>query len=160
MCADKSTATRTESVNVLPRRRNVIVFMRDGSGPDGNATTTDSSAAAGTNREQPGREQAEGKAGSREQTDGGTDPSDHATPPRQLPPRDSLDWRGWILVGVVVLSVLVIPLFVLYLPEAHWLLSTVGFSLRQAYLVFPMIPAALLGIVAVWSALRSRPPGT
>jgi len=74
-------------------------------------------------------------------------------------PRDvsqQADWRGWLLVGVVVLSVLVFPLFVLYIPEASWLIGRLGFSQRQAYIVFPMLPALLLGLTAVWVAVRTR----
>ena len=57
------------------------------------------------------------------------------------------NWRDWVLVGVVVLCFLVIPATILALPP-------VG-PFRIAYLVLPLIPALLLGAVAVWSAQRS-----
>ncbi|WP_436935759.1 hypothetical protein [Halovenus marina] len=132
--------------------------MTDGSGPNGSATADPSvdPKAAGASGERSEQRTANDDSKSSQR---GPESGQQAVPPRQWPPRESLDWRGWVLVGVVVLSVLVIPLFVLYLPEAHWLLGRMGFSLRQAYLIFPMIPALLLGAVAVWSAVRSRPPG-
>jgi hypothetical protein len=34
--------------------------------------------------------------------------------------------------------------------------ASVGLSLRDTYLVLPLLPAFLLGAVAVWSAVRSR----
>ena len=75
--------------------------------------------------------------------------------PERLDTPDDVDRRGWLLVALVVLSVLVIPLFVLYIPEAHWLIGRLGFSQRQAYIVFPMIPAVLLGLTAVWATVRA-----
>ena len=80
-----------------------------------------------------------------------------ARAPRHAPPpANAFDWEGWLLVGLVVICFLVVPVIVLTLSEAHWLLGALGLSLRQAYLVFPMIPAVLLGGTAVWAAVRSR----
>lgn len=80
-----------------------------------------------------------------------------ARAPRYAPPAsEEFDTEGWVLVGIVVASFLVVPVVVLWLPQTHWLLGSVGFSLRQAYLIFPMIPAVLLGATAVWAAVRSR----
>ncbi len=78
--------------------------------------------------------------------------------PATMERRDDLDWRGWLLVGVVFVSFVVVPLFVLYIPEAHWFISAIGFSQRQAFIVFPMLPAILLGLTAVWAAVRSQSP--
>lgn len=75
------------------------------------------------------------------------------------PEQERFDWRGWLLVAVVFVSFLVFPAIVLYLPEIHGALSLAGLSLTQAYVVFPMIPAILLGGVAVWAAIRSRTAG-
>jgi len=69
---------------------------------------------------------------------------------------DQVDWSGWVLVGVVVVSLLVVPVFVLYIPETQWLIGRLGFSQRQAYILFPMLPAILLGLVAVWATLRAN----
>ena len=82
---------------------------------------------------------------------------DEALPPRyHPPPQDSFDWRGWVLVGIVVLSFLVVPAAILYLPHAQGIIAAVGISWRQAYLALPMIPAILLGATAIWAAVRSR----
>ncbi|UPV75087.1 hypothetical protein M0R89_03225 [Halorussus limi] len=62
--------------------------------------------------------------------------------------REEWDWRGWVLVGVVVLCFVVVPATILYLPPVR--------PFRFAYLVLPMIPALLLGATAVWSAQRSE----
>lgn len=69
------------------------------------------------------------------------------------------DWRGWLLVAVVAVSFLVVPGAILVLPQARGFVGTLGLGLRDAYLVLPLVPAFLLGAVAVWSALRSRAGG-
>ena len=56
--------------------------------------------------------------------------------------------KGWILVAVLTLSVLVIPGIIYLYPAAP---ADAGFSFFAAMLVLPMIPAVLLGLVAVWS---------
>ena len=56
------------------------------------------------------------------------------------------DWRGWTLVGVVVLCFLVIPALILWRPPA--------LPFRVAFLLLPLIPAFLLGATAVWAAVR------
>ena len=76
----------------------------------------------------------------------------HYAPPTQ----EQFDWRGWVLIAVVVVSFLVVPVSILYLPEAQGLVDSLGLTLRDAYLTLPMIPAVLLGGTAVWAAVRSR----
>jgi hypothetical protein len=98
-------------------------------------------------------------ADSRAETAGGDEETQNGKrqPPRYAPPpQDEFDWRGWILVGVVFVSFLVIPGAILYLQQAQEFVSSLGLSLRQAYLTLPMIPAILLGATAIWAALRSR----
>ncbi|KAB1198673.1 MULTISPECIES: hypothetical protein [Haloferax] len=56
--------------------------------------------------------------------------------------------RGWVLVGVVALCVLVVPGAVYIVPS---LPSMAGLPYIAAMLALPMIPALALGIVAVWS---------
>lgn len=79
--------------------------------------------------------------------------------PASVSTPERFDWRGWLVVAVVFVSFLVIPAFVLYLPDAHWFLTAVGLSRRQAYVVFPMVPAIVLGITAVWAAVRAQSRG-
>ncbi|WP_440988965.1 hypothetical protein [Haloarchaeobius baliensis] len=56
------------------------------------------------------------------------------------------DWRGWVVVGVIAFSFLVMPVVILYRPPSlpYWV----------ALLAFPMLPALLLGLVAVWGTTR------
>jgi len=77
--------------------------------------------------------------------------------PHQAPPSESgFDWRGWLLFGVILVSFLVVPAAILYLPQAEGFIASLGLTLRDAYLVLPLIPAFLLGAVAVWAAVKSR----
>ncbi|NEU55788.1 hypothetical protein [Halorussus sp. MSC15.2] len=85
----------------------------------------------------------EGRGG--RETDEETDLSDPAAPVERG--REEWDWRGWVLVGVIIVCFLVIPATILFLPPVR--------PYKFAYLVLPMIPAVLLGATAVWSAQRS-----
>ncbi len=76
--------------------------------------------------------------------------------PHQAAPAESFGWRGWVLVGMIVLAFLVIPAAILVLPQAQGLLGELGLGMRDAYLVLPLPAAILLGVVAVWSALSAR----
>ena len=66
------------------------------------------------------------------------------------------DWRGWLLVGALIVSFLVVPVAILVLPSAQEFIEGLGLTLRDAYLVLPLVPAFLLGAIAVWSAVRMR----
>lgn len=80
-----------------------------------------------------------------------------AAKPRYAPPdREAFDWRGWLLVGIVFVCFLGVPGAVLYLPQAEPVIESLGLTLRDAYLALPMVPALVLGAVAVWSAVASR----
>jgi len=78
-------------------------------------------------------------------------------PPRYAPPQqEGFDWRGWVLVSIVVVSFLLVPGAILALPYAQSFVESLGLTFRAAYLALPMIPALLLGATAVWAAVRSR----
>nr|WP_284011108.1 hypothetical protein [Halomicroarcula sp. YJ-61-S] len=77
-------------------------------------------------------------------------------PPRQAEPTEGFGWHGWVLVGLIFVAFLVIPGMILFLPAAQGVVASLGLTLRDAYLVLPLVPALVLGAVAVWSALRSR----
>ncbi|WP_336364254.1 hypothetical protein [Halalkalicoccus salilacus] len=64
------------------------------------------------------------------------------------PEEREFDWRGWTLVATVVFAFIVSPAVILLQPP-----DLLPFSV--AYLVLPLAPAVLLGIVAVWTAVRS-----
>jgi len=78
--------------------------------------------------------------------------------PRNTPtdPDTEFDWRGWLLVAAVVLAFLVVPGILYVLPAAQGAIASLGLGLRHTYLVLPLVPAFVLGIIAVWSAVRSR----
>jgi len=77
-------------------------------------------------------------------------------PPRQAETADEFGTEGWVLVGMILVGFLGIPVAILVLPAAQGVVRSLGLTLRAAYLVLPLVPAFLLGAVAVWSALRSR----
>lgn len=69
---------------------------------------------------------------------------------------NGFDWRGWTLVAAIVVAFFAVPVAVLYLPEAQGFIRSIGFTVRDGYLVLPLVPAFGLGVLAVWSAVRSR----
>lgn len=62
---------------------------------------------------------------------------------------------GWVVLGVLGVTLVVIPWSLIVLPTARGLLGAVGFSMRDAYLVVPLIPAIGLGVLGVWTAMKS-----
>jgi hypothetical protein len=92
----------------------------------------------------------------REQPDGYVHRPAGDVRPHQAPPDGTFDWRGWVLVGVVLVAFLAVPAAILFLPQARGFVASLGLTLRDAYLVLPLVPAFLLGATAVWAALRSR----
>jgi len=64
------------------------------------------------------------------------------------PDPDGFGRQGWVLVAVVVLCVLVVPGAVYLFPAAP---ADAGLPFLAAMLVLPMLPAVVLGLVAVWS---------
>ncbi|WP_049922712.1 hypothetical protein [Halopiger djelfimassiliensis] len=56
------------------------------------------------------------------------------------------DWRGWVLVGVIVFAFIVSPTAILLWPPSV--------SYFFALLILPMAPAVVLAITAVWATTR------
>jgi hypothetical protein len=71
------------------------------------------------------------------------------------PTEQSFGRYGWVLVGVLVVSLIVVPWTIVLLPEAQRFLGSLGLGMRDAYLVLPMFPALLLGAIAVWTAVTN-----
>lgn len=67
---------------------------------------------------------------------------------------EGLGIYGWVLVGVVVLTTLVIPGLIYLFPAAP---DSAGLSFYAAMIALPLVPAVLLGAVAVWSAVVTGP---
>jgi hypothetical protein len=63
----------------------------------------------------------------------------------------SFDWRGWALVAAVLVAFLVVPGFIYLYPRMP---SSIGLTFWDTYLVLPMIPAIVLGLLAVWATTR------
>lgn len=68
----------------------------------------------------------------------------------------ALGWRGWVLVGAVLVSFFAIPWTIILLPRAQGVLGSLGLGWRDAYLVLPLVPALGLGALAVWAAVANR----
>lgn len=61
----------------------------------------------------------------------------------------------WVLVGALILCTLVIPVVIYVYP--YWIAS-LGFStFIGTYLILPLIPAVVLGVIAVWSMTGVEP---
>ena len=61
------------------------------------------------------------------------------------------DWRGWTLVAAIVVSFLVVPGVIYLYPHVG---SALGLTFWDTYLALPMVPAILLGVLAVWATTR------
>lgn len=61
------------------------------------------------------------------------------------------DWRGWLLVAAIFVAFLVVPGMIYLYPRVP---SNFGLTFWDAYLVLPMIPAVILGLLAVWATTR------
>lgn len=73
------------------------------------------------------------------------------------PPADrEFGWQGWVLVGALVVSLVVVPWSLVMLPEVQGFVESLGLGLRDAYLVLPLVPAFGLGALGVWAALSAR----
>ena len=56
--------------------------------------------------------------------------------------------QGWVLVAAIIVCFLVIPGFIYLNPTAP---AQLGWTFFATFLVLPLIPAVLLGLIAVWS---------
>ena len=59
----------------------------------------------------------------------------------------TFDWRNWLLVAAIVVAFLVVPIIILFQP---FRVNSFVFT----YLVLPLVPAFLLGALAVWATTR------
>jgi hypothetical protein len=63
-------------------------------------------------------------------------------------------WRGWILVAWILVALVVVPALLFYLPQAGAFTKSLGLGFRDAFLVLPLVPALVLGALAVWATTR------
>ncbi|GAB7090803.1 hypothetical protein JCM18237_10740 [Halorubrum luteum] len=90
-------------------------------------------------------------------TPSGDDPGGNASAPGSDPTTvepDGFGRKGWILVAALVLSMLVIPGIIYAYPYAA---GSFGLTFFGTYLLLPLIPAVLLGVLAVWSLSAAGP---
>ncbi len=80
----------------------------------------------------------------------GTEPTREST---EAEP-DGFGRKGWVLTGVLLTCMLVIPGIIYAYPYAA---GSFGLTFFGTYLVLPLIPAVLLGLVAVWSMTAATP---
>ena len=69
---------------------------------------------------------------------------------------DGFGSRGWVLVGVLAACTIVIPGIIYVRPG---ILSAVGIPYIASLLVLPLVPAAALGVVAVWAMTAATHDG-
>ena len=69
-------------------------------------------------------------------------------PYRGEPAGEGFGRQGWLLVAGVVVCFLVIPGFIYLNPTAP---AQIGWTFFATFLVLPLLPAVLLGLLAVWS---------
>ncbi len=72
------------------------------------------------------------------------------------PTPDGFGARGWVLVGVLAACTIVIPGIIYVRPG---LLAAVGIPYIASLLVLPLVPAAALGVVAVWAMTAATHDG-
>jgi hypothetical protein len=76
----------------------------------------------------------------------------HGTKPRGAE-RD-FGLRGWLLVAWLVVALIVVPALLFYIPQAGAFTKSIGLGYRDAFLVLPLVPALVLGVLAVWATTR------
>jgi len=70
--------------------------------------------------------------------------------PQEAAGTDDMSKRSqWLLVAVLALCGLAAPAFIYWAGPGSF-----GLGFRDTYLTIPMIPAVLLGLVGVWTAIR------
>lgn len=76
--------------------------------------------------------------------------------PNSPPEEKEFGRRGWVLVGMLFISFGVIPATILYLPQARPFIASLGLTWQDAYLSLPLVPALVLGAMAVWVATSNQ----
>ena len=62
--------------------------------------------------------------------------------------------KGWVLTAALIICVLVIPAIIYVYPYAA---GSFGRTFFVTYLILPLVPAVLLGLIAVWSMSEAHP---
>jgi hypothetical protein len=97
----------------------------------------------------------EGGNADEEATDPVAPAGSEATAPEKPRGEDrEFGWRGWVLVGMLFVALVVVPVLLYFVPRAQGLAASLGFSYRDAFLVLPLVPALVLAALAVWATTR------
>ncbi|GAA0673245.1 hypothetical protein ACFQDG_10140 [Natronoarchaeum mannanilyticum] len=117
----------------------------DGAGDAGSVGDADARDAAGSSSDaythDPSAFNADG-----ERVEDGAESGDAADRPHPDDADREFDWRGWTLVGVIFFSFVVAPIVTYLRPPQLPYIPTL--------IVFPLLPALFLGVVAVWATTR------
>jgi hypothetical protein len=99
-----------------------------------------------------GEEPSEEVGGEDGEPPGATGPG----PGGDVPPGGTREfgWRGWVLVGMLFVALVVIPVLLYFVPRVQWLTASLGLGYRDAFLVLPLVPALVLAALAVWATTR------
>jgi len=62
--------------------------------------------------------------------------------------------RGWVLVGMLFVALVLVPVLLYFLPRAQGFATSIGLGYRDAFLVLPLLPALVLAALAVWATTR------
>ena len=62
--------------------------------------------------------------------------------------------RGWVLVGMLFVALVVVPVLLYFVPRVQGLTASLGLGYRDAFLVLPLVPALVLAALAVWATTR------
>ncbi|RJX51082.1 hypothetical protein [Halonotius pteroides] len=68
--------------------------------------------------------------------------------PAEATDREEVDRHGWVLVAGVVACFLVVPGLIYLRPAIP---AAAGLPFFATFLILPLVPAVLLGLLAVWS---------
>lgn len=74
--------------------------------------------------------------------------AEHDEPYAGKPEGEGFGRQGWVLVAGVVVCFLVIPGVIYLFPTAP---AQLGWTFFATFLALPLVPAVLLGLLAVWS---------
>ena len=108
-----------------------------------------------TYRFDPAEFREDGESGAEEARD--ADPSGRpAAGPDEKPRGGDREFgvRGWLLVAMLFVALVVVPVLLYFVPRARWLTASLGLGYRDAFLVLPLVPALVLAALAVWATTR------
>lgn len=93
---------------------------------------------------------ADGELATDRNVPGEGDGTDDVLEPDPISSADDREFgrRGWILVGAIVVSFILIPGILVAFP---YIGPRFGLGYQQAYLVLPLVPAVVLAVIAVWA---------